>query len=452
MSRRTIFAVASAPGKAAVAVVRVSGPATREVLAALAGRVPPPRQVRLRQIRDPDGESIDRGFVIWFPAPRSFTGEDMAELHVHGGRAVAAGLVAALSGFDDVRPAEAGEFAKRAFLNGKLDLTAAEGVADLVAAETEAQRKQALRQMEGEFGRVVEDWRERLVRALAHVEAEIDFADEDLGKSPSELVKPQILGLRAEITQYLDDDRRGERLREGVSVAIVGPPNSGKSSLLNYLVKREAAIVSALAGTTRDVIEVHLDLGGYPVVLADTAGLRPTADDVEKEGVRRAIARAESADLKLVVVEAPAWPRVDAGTAALIGEDSILVLNKRDLVADGLAVKSDGAGAAGAGRAAAVVETSVRSGEGLDRLLEVLEREVAARLAHGGGAPMITRARHRTALQDCVDALRRFSGAPSMELAAEDLRIAARALGRITGRTGIEDLLDVVFQDFCIGK
>jgi tRNA modification GTPase len=451
-NRQTIYAVSTAPGKAAVAMVRLSGPGTGDAVRRLVGDLPTPRRASLRAIRDPaTGEVIDRGIVLWLRAPATFTGEDMAELQVHAGRAVIADLLAALGSEPGLRPAEPGEFAKRAFLNGKVDLTAAEGIADLVEADTAAQRRQALRQLDGEFGRLVEAWRERLVRALARVEAEIDFADENLGGSEEVRVRHDMSCLSREITQYLDDGRRGERLREGLSVAIVGPPNAGKSSLLNYLARREAAIVSTVAGTTRDVIEVHLDIGGYPVVLADTAGMRTAADEVEEEGVRRALARAHAADLRLVVVEAGAWPEVDPGTLKLIDKDSILVLNKIDLVGG-----REGMDAVTLGdrteRAEATVVVSITRGDRLGELVAALDRAVAARLETGTEAPAITRARHRAALSDCVAALERYESAPPGELAAEDLRLALRALGRITGRVGVEDILDVVFRDFCIGK
>jgi tRNA modification GTPase len=277
----TIFALATAPGRAGVAVVRVSGPKTALVLKAFTGNDSfRPRVASLRTLRDPrNREALDDALVLWFPGPRSFTGEDVAELHLHGGRAVVAGVVEALGALPGLRVAEPGEFTRRAFENGKLDLTAAEGLADLVDAETSAQRRQALRQMEGALGRVYEGWRERLTRALAHIEADIDFPDEDLPTGVADAVRPVLDTLVAEIQAHLEDGRRGERLREGLHIAIVGAPNAGKSSLLNALARREAAIVSARAGTTRDVIEVHLDLGGFPVVLADTAGLREAASD-----------------------------------------------------------------------------------------------------------------------------------------------------------------------------
>src|SRR6266849_4892359 len=417
----TIFALASAPGRAGVAVLRLSGPAAGAALRALAGTIPPPRVARRARFRDPaGGEAIDDGLALFFPAPRSFTGEEVAELHVHGGRAVVAALVEALARLPGLRLAEPGEFTRRAFENGKLDLTAAEGVADLVAAETSAQRRQALRQLAGELGRLYEGWRERLLRALAHVEAEIDFPEEGL---PSEIwasVRAEAQALRRDIAAHLADDRRGERLREGVSVAIIGPPNAGKSSLMNALARRDVAITAATAGTTRDVIEVALDLEGYPVVLADTAGLREAVDAIEEEGVRRARARAAEGD-------------------------ALVVANKIDLAPVDEARWAD---ALGAGPA---LRLSLVTGQGVADLLARLAAEMKTRL-DPAGAPVITRARHRAALVDAAAALDRFAIATLPELAAEDLRAATRALGRITGRVDVEDMLDIIFREFCIGK
>ncbi|HYG84694.1 MAG TPA: tRNA uridine-5-carboxymethylaminomethyl(34) synthesis GTPase MnmE [Azospirillum sp.] len=442
----TIFALATAPGRAGVAVVRVSGPETPLVLKALAGNdLPSPRVASLRTLRDPhSGEALDDGLVLWFPAPRSFTGEDVAELHLHGGRAVVAGVVEALASLPGLRVAEPGEFTRRAFENGKLDLTAAEGLADLVDAETSAQRRQALRQMEGALGNIYEGWRQRLIRALAHIEADIDFPDEDLPTGVADAVRPELERMAAEIGMHLEDGRRGERLREGLYIAIVGAPNAGKSSLLNALARREAAIVSARAGTTRDVIEVHLDLGGFPVVLADTAGLREVADEIEEEGIRRALDRAARADVKIAVFDAT--EPLDAVTRGLIDADTVVVLNKTDVAPAGVAptgvTKVDGVPA---------IAVSARTGSGLRELEERLAAFSADRMA-GTGAPALTRARHRAALEECRDALARALGAPLPELAAEDVRLASRALGRITGRVDVEDLLDVIFRDFCIGK
>lgn len=440
----TIFALATAPGRAGVAVVRVSGPASGDALAALTGkRLPAPRMATLVRLRDPKtGEALDDALVLRFTAPRSFTGEDVVELHLHGGRAVVAGVVEALSTLPGLRVAEPGEFTRRAFENGKLDLTEAEAVADLVDAETSAQRRQALRQMEGALGALYDGWRERLTRSLAHIEADIDFPDEDLPSGVSDAARPVLDALAAEIDAHLDDRGRGERLREGLHIAIVGAPNAGKSSLLNALARREAAIVSARAGTTRDVIEVHLDLGGYPVVLADTAGLREAAaDEVEEEGIRRALDRAARADVKVAVFDATALPTLDPATVALLDKDTVVVLNKTDVVDAAVSM-------VGGWEAVAV---SARTGAGLPELERRLTAFTADRLA-GSGAPALTRARHRSALEECRDALRRALTAPLPELMAEDVRLASRALGRITGRVDVEDLLDVIFRDFCIGK
>ncbi|HZB91696.1 MAG TPA: tRNA uridine-5-carboxymethylaminomethyl(34) synthesis GTPase MnmE [Stellaceae bacterium] len=440
----TIFALATAPGRAGIAVLRLSGPEAGRALRALAGRLPAPRQATRARFSDPRrGEVIDDGLMLFFPAPRSFTGEDVAELQVHGGRAVVAALVEALAALG-LRPAEAGEFTRRAFENGKLDLTAAEGLADLVAADTAAQRRQALRQLEGELGRLYEAWRARLLGALAQLEAEIDFPEEGLPPALFARVTAAAAALREEIARHLADDRRGERLREGVAIAIIGPPNAGKSSLMNALARRDVAITAASAGTTRDVLEVALDLGGYPVLLADTAGLREAGDDVEAEGVRRARARAEAADLRLVLLDATR-PEEAAGLAGLIDGNALVIANKIDLA------PGDGARWADELGAGPALRLSVRTGEGMEGLLARLEAEIARRFAPGA-APVVTRARHRRALEDCVAALDRFPAAGLPELAAEDLRAATRALGRITGRVDVEDMLDIIFREFCIGK
>lgn len=443
MTRETIFALASAPGRSGVAVIRVSGPEAGAAVRRLTGREPPaPRRAVLRRLVNGSGAVLDEGLVLWFPGPASFTGEDVAELHLHGGPAVVAATVDALGDCPGLRPAEPGEFTRRAFENGKLDLTAAEGLADLVGAETEAQRRQALRQMQGELGRLYDGWRERLIAALAEAEAAIDFPDEDLPAELQERVGERISGVCEEIEQHLADNRRGERLREGVSIALIGAPNAGKSSLLNRLARRDAAIVSATAGTTRDVIEVHLDLGGYPVIVADTAGLRAARDEIEAEGVRRALDRAAAADLKIALFDAQRWPELDAETVKLLDGDSIPVLNKIDLrpVAEGVRI---------GGRPA--LRLSALTGEGIAAFLEAVTEAVAERIG-AGGTPPLTRVRHRRALEDCRDALRRAGTAALPELAAEDLRLAVTALGRITGRVDVEEVLDRIFREFCIGK
>lgn len=446
----TIFALSTPPGRGGIAVLRVSGPAAGTAARSLTGRdLPPAREARVRAFLDESGERIDRGLLIWFPAPQSFTGEDVAEYHVHGGPAVVQDMIAALSQVPGLRPAEAGEFTRRAFDAGRLDLTAVEGLADLVAAETRAQRRQALRQMDGAMCVRVEAWRARLLNALANLEATIDFADEELPEGLTARVGDDVRALAEELAAALADARRGERLRDGFSVAIVGAPNAGKSSLLNALAGRDAAIVAQSAGTTRDVVEVHLDLAGYPVLLADTAGLRahPEGDEdgVEAEGIRRARARAEAADMTLAVFDLTTPTGPDAATTALLGADSLVVWNKLDLAPG--PPEADRLGEADPGLA-----VSARTGAGLDALLEHLEAAVFARLGTTGAAPAITRARHRTALTETEAALRRALAAEATELAAEDLRLATRALGRITGRVDVEDLLDVIFRDFCIGK
>ncbi len=453
MSDHSIFALASGGARAGVAVVRLSGPGVADALAALTpGKaVPAARRAALRDLRDPaGGEILDRALVLLFPGPGSFTGEDVVELHLHGGPAVVEGVLGALGRLPGLRPAEAGEFTRRAFLNGKLDLTQAEAVADLVAAETSEQRRQALDQAAGALGQIYEGWRARLIAAIAHVEAGIDFADEDLPADIDRAARDALAALADEISAHLDDGRRGERLRVGVHLALLGRPNAGKSTLLNLLAGRDAAIVSETAGTTRDVIEVHLDLGGVPVIVADTAGLRDSMDAVEQEGVRRAAARADWADLKLIVLDRADWPDVPDDLRALAADGRALVLvNKSDLGA------VDGPGELDL-HGVPVLALSARTGAGVDGFLARLtERVRGLALAGAGAAPGPTRARHRHALEEARAALAQALDGWSTrgpELVAEDLRLAARAIGRITGRVDVEDLLDVIFADFCIGK
>jgi tRNA modification GTPase len=406
-------------------------------LTALAGRLLKPRTAGHVRFRDPDSaEPIDDGIALWFPGPRSATGEDIAELHLHGSRAVLSAVMGVLRR-RGLRLAEPGEFTRRAFQNGKLDLTQAEAIADLAAAETEAQRRQALRQLDGALGELYRGWRDRLLRLLAHLEAAIDFPDEDLPPEIEAQVEAETRRLIGEVDAHLCDGRRGERLRDGISVAIVGPPNAGKSSLLNRLAQREAAIISPIAGTTRDVIEVAIDLAGYPVVLADTAGLRDSVDAVEQEGLRRALARAEAAELRLFVFDAHR-PEDAAGAAAWPGATTLLVANKIDLALEKTFLPR------------AAIGVSALTGEGLPQLLEAITESVAS--GYQTEAPLLTRARHREALETVLDGLRRSLDAGLPELRAEDLRLAWRSLGRITGRADVEDLLDVIFADFCIGK
>jgi tRNA modification GTPase len=478
-TRPTIFALSSGRPPAAIAVIRISGSRAGDALKTLTGKIPEPRQARLARVRDPrTHEIIDEALALWFPAPHSETGEDTAELQLHGGRAVIAAVLDALGRIEGLRPAEAGEFTRRAFENGKLDLTVVEGLADLVSAETQAQRRQAFRQMKGMLGDRAETWRQRLIQALALVEARIDFSDE--GDVPENLVAPALAiarELEGEIAAALADGGRGERLRVGLVVAIAGPPNAGKSTLLNRLAKREAAIVSPYAGTTRDVIEVHLDLGGWPVTLLDTAGIRETDDPVELEGVRRARERAAAADLVLWVVDAsePAPPPEKSDATP----KKWLIMNKIDLLSASdyrterktqFIANTEQSWQSNRSLKSMVnkeltysneqefnnidleFSLSASLGQGFDRLLDNLARYAESFLA-GTEQAVVTRARHRHALEEVLAALRRALAVGLAEdLLAEELRIAARALGRLTGRVDVEDILDVIFRDFCIGK
>jgi tRNA modification GTPase len=457
IDRSTIFALSSGRLPAAIAVVRISGPQARLVLEKLIGRVPVPRQAALARVREAEsGEIIDEGLALWFPAPRSETGEDMAELQLHGGHAVIAAVLDALGKIDGCRLAQPGEFTRRAFENGKLDLTAVEGLGDLIAAETPAQRRQALRQLKGLIGDRAEGWRKRLVEALALVEARIDFSDE--ADVPEDLIAPaaQIArGLRDEIATVLADRHRGERLRDGLVVAIAGPPNAGKSTLFNRLARREAAIVSPHAGTTRDIIEVHLEFDGYPVTLLDTAGIRQSAEPVEQEGVRRARERAASADLVLWITDVSAGDRT--GNDSPLGADGAplwLIKNKIDLVPNQAKVPVEEK--PNNSECEFIFSISAISGEGLDTVASALARFAAESFA-GGEASMVTRARHRRALEETVAAIdcalaETATKNSREELIAEDLRRAATSLGRLTGRVDVEDVLDAIFRDFCIGK
>ncbi len=440
MTIETIFALSSGLGRAGVAVLRLSGPGTRDILAGVIGHVPAPRRATLARFTDPrSGEMIDRGIVLFFPAPASFTGEDCAEFHCHGGPAVVAAMLRALGGFAVTRPAEAGEFARRAFENGKLDLTEIEGLADLIEAETEAQRRQALRQTQGELGRKAEEWRSALLEASAYVEAEIDFGEEaDVGQ----MVRNEILGIVASLIGQLERElaaaQAGERLREGLIVVIAGPPNAGKSTLLNALARREAAIVSPIPGTTRDAIEVHLDLAGLPLTLIDTAGLRESQDPIEAIGIARTKAKAGEADLVLWLSEAasPASP-------AIAAEVEIWpVFSKLDLFEGKSPDDRDG------------LWLSAASGENMDLLLARLT-EFAKAATGGGQGALITRERHRRAMTAALAALGRaheehIFAAP--ELLAEDLRCAVRALESLIGKIDVEDVLGEIFARFCIGK
>ncbi len=443
----TIFALATAAGRAGVAVIRISGPAAGDVLSSMGGRRPASRLASVRRLRDPEtGETLDQALVLWMPGPASFTGEDVAELHLHGGRAVVGGVLQALSHLG-LRPAEPGEFTRRAFEGGRLDLSEAEAVADLVDAETGAQRRQALQLLGGALTQRTEQWRSALIEALAGLEAAIDFPDEDLPETVVSLAIPPLRALLADV-RAASEDKRGERVREGFHVALIGAPNAGKSTLLNILAGRDAAIVTDVAGTTRDVIEAPLDIAGYRVVLADTAGLREVRDVVEREGVRRALARAALADLRLWVVDQSGEHDDWREAANEIRAGDILVLMKSDLpqgAEHNLAL--DHARALGLD----LVKESVGSpeaGNGVRRLLE--ERVIS--VMSGADAPAISRERHRVALTDAAQHLERALGGQDPELMAEDVRLAARALERISGRVDSEAVLDRVFAAFCIGK
>jgi tRNA modification GTPase len=431
----TIFAIASGHGRAAVCLIRISGPGCRGLLERITGGVPEPRRAVVRTLRSPQtGDPLDQALVLWMPGPGSFTGEDQAELHIHGGLATRAAVLRALSSVEGCRPAEAGEFTRRAFLNGRMDLSQVEGLADIIDAETEAQRRQAMLQLGGRLGNAAEGWRENILQVLALLEASLDFSDE--GDVPEDLeadIVRMIDRVRGEIGLALAN-RSGERLREGLTVVLAGPPNAGKSTLLNALARRDVAIVSPIAGTTRDVIEVHCDLGGLPVVVVDTAGLRESSDLIEQEGVSRARARAQDADLVLWLM-----PPDEEEGAPPPARRLLKVGTKADLSRT---------------RSGCDLTIAAATGEGLPELIARLEAEAASLM--GQGDPVITRERHRNALErahaslDRADAL--LIGRGPLELAAEEVRLAARSIGEITGRVDVEDVLDRLFSSFCIGK
>jgi tRNA modification GTPase len=453
--RDTIFALSSGRPPAAIAVIRISGPRAGTALERLTGRIPQPRRAGLVRVRDPaTGDIIDEGLSLWFPGPSSETGEDVAELQVHGGRAVIAGVLAALGKLEGLRPAEAGEFTRRAFENGRMDLTAVEGLADLVAAETQAQRRQAYQHLKGLLGERAESWRQRLIEALALAEAAIDFADED--DVPQEAMAralEAIAPLTDEIASAASSGH-GERLREGLRVAITGPPNAGKSTLFNRLARREAAIVSPFPGTTRDVLELHLDLRGYPVIVLDTAGIRESDDPVEREGVRRASEQAAAADLVLWMIDCTAiTPGTVAEARQIAGGRSEtprwILVNKMDLLSPEEASKIE----LQFGKELTVHLLSSISTAGIDPLVNGLIKFAESFLSQEPA--LVTRERQRALLQSTVVALREAQVAARRggeEIFAEHLRLASRSLGKLLGRVDVEDVLDVIFRDFCIGK
>lgn len=441
----TVFALSTGAGRAALAVIRLSGPEVETALAHLGvDKLPAPRQAAVRKLYDPEGGALlDEALVLRFVAPHSFTGEDMAELHVHGGLAVTQSILAALAKLEICTPAEAGEFTRRAVLNAKMDLTGAEAIADLIDAEGGAQQAQALRQMSGSLRQLMEGWREMLKTTLAHVEADIEFADEDLPGGLGQRALEGVPELAAAMQAHLQDTR-GLALRDGLRVALLGAPNAGKSSILNRLSGKDAAIVSARAGTTRDVIEVAMVLGGVPVTLVDTAGLREAGDDIEREGVRRAKLEAEAADIRLLVLSPDT--RAPQGEVEATQAADLVICNKADLGAVPAAELGSFAGGD-------TLSLSTLTGEGETALLAALQGLVTQRTG-AKEAPVLTRERHRQALSEACTALERALAIADtgLELAAEDLRLAQRALGRITGAVDIEQLLDIVFADFCIGK
>lgn len=439
---QTIFALSSGRAPAAIAIIRVSGAHARIALEKLCGKMPAPREAHVTTLRDSAGDGIDEAVALWFPAPHSATGEDVAEFQIHGGHAVIAALFDALGKIENLRPAEPGEFTRRAFENGKLDLTEAEGLDDLIHADTDRQRRQALRQLKGLLGEKAESWRMQIIEASALIEAGIDFSDE--GDVSAELVAPalrKIAALKSEIEETLAASAQSERMRDGLVVAIAGPPNAGKSTLLNRLARREAAIVSPYAGTTRDVIEVHLDLDGYPVTLIDTAGIRDTHDPVEQEGVRRARERARNSDLVFWLVDAgdDVPPEVDG---ELDRVPIWIARNKIDIAASGRTkLRAD------------AFDISASRGDGVPELIAGLVL-FAQNFFGSGESGIISRARHRTLLREAADALGQALASSSQgdELIAENLRTAIHSLGRLTGRVDVEDILDVIFREFCIGK
>lgn len=448
----TIFALATAPGRAAVAVVRLSGPGSGPALQQLAGRRPRARRAVVADLKRPgDRATIDRALVTWFPGPASYTGEDSVELHLHGGAAVVDGVTEALVQLG-LRLAEPGEFTRRAFENGKLDLAQAEAVADLVDAETEAQRRQALAQLDGDLTRRHAQWRGALIEALAVLEAAVDFPDEDLPEAVALEAAPIVAEVAAELARALDDGGRGERVREGFHVAIVGAPNAGKSSLLNALLGRDAAIVTATPGTTRDVIEAPLNLAGYRVLIADTAGLRQARNPIETEGVRRAEAWAERADWRLVVIDSSAEDQGWRAAIPLVRAGDLCLMNKRDL-RPGAADAAARSWAVGLGLE--MLDVAITKGGGVAEARAALTAKVTRVLA-GAEFPAATRARHRhdllAAHGHLLRAVRALERPIEVELAAEDVRLAARSLARISGRIDAEDVLDRVFARFCIGK
>ena len=442
----TIYALSTGPGVAGVAIVRISGPEASEVIKLLTkSKIPVPRMATLRKIKNINtSELIDEGIIIWFPGPQSYTGEDMAEIHIHGGKAVILALQNEISKIKDCRLAEPGEFTKIAFQNGKINLLKAESIADLISAETEIQRLQAVKIMRGKSSAKFNELRDKLLKLLSFVEAKIDFPEEDLPEENLKQIKKDSSDVLNEINKILNDQKVGEIIREGFKIAIVGPTNAGKSSLLNNLSNREVAIVSEIAGTTRDVIETHLNIDGYPVIISDTAGIRDSKDEIEKKGVKLSLKKAENADLKLVVVDAKS---IDLSSFLndLLKNNAILVINKSDL----LKVKLDPEITK-----LNYVQISLKENLNIDKLILKIKDNLKNKFISEEDI-LITRERHRQHLIQCADHLKNFSDKnhiKDFDKAAEDLRLATRHLGMIVGKVDVEEILGSIFNDFCIGK
>tara|TARA_B100001123_G_scaffold264605_1_gene294695 strand:- start:104 stop:1435 length:1332 start_codon:yes stop_codon:yes gene_type:complete len=442
----TIFALSTGPGISGLAVIRISGKNALKVIKELTrGKLPRPRVATLKKINKINtNELIDEGIIIWFPGPNSYTGDDMAEFHVHGGRAVIEALHNSISKIDNCRLAEPGEFTKLAFQNGKINLLKAESIGDLISAETEIQRQQAIKIMSGKSSKIFSEWREKLLKILSNVEAKIDFPDENLPDSILKDIKNSSKKIKEEIKKLLNDQKVGERIREGFKIAIVGPTNAGKSSLLNYLSKRDVAIVSEIAGTTRDVIEVHLNIDGYPVVISDTAGIRDSKNEIEKKGIKLALKRAEDADLNLVIME-PKSLDFTRFLNDLANEKAIFVLNKSDLGIKNVNTKF---------KKFNPISISLKNEKNLEELILEIKKKLKNKFISSDDI-LITRERHRQHLEQCVYHLENFENknkAEDFDKAAEDLRLATRHLGIIVGKVDVEEILGSIFKDFCIGK
>ncbi len=442
----TIFALSSGPGISGVAIIRVSGPDTSKVIELITGReLPKARLASIRKIKKfKTSELIDEGIILWFPGPESYTGEDMAEIHIHGGKAVILAVQNEIAKIENCRLAEPGEFTKLAFQNGKINLLKAESIADLISAETEIQRSQAIKIMKGKSSNKFNEIREKLLKLLSFVEAKIDFPDEDLPKDNLKKIKKDSLDVINEIDKILDDQKVGEIIREGFKIAIVGPTNAGKSSLLNNLSNREVAIVSEIAGTTRDVVETHLNIDGYPVIISDTAGIRDSKDEIEKKGIKLSLKRAENADLKLVVVDAKSV-NISPFLSDLLKGNAILVLNKSDQLKNKLDQDFS---------KFEHVLISLKDNLNIDKLISKIKSNLKNKLISKEDI-LITRERHRQHLIQCVEHLKEFlnkNDKKDFDKGAEDLRLAIRHLGMIVGKVDVEEILGSIFNDFCIGK